>query len=77
MRQPGYAIIGFMAYIRSNEDYYRSLGYGPETAEAMGRAADAGESLDEGFCNPMKQRFADEVVKSYIQDPERGLDIID
>lgn len=45
-----------MGYIRSNEDYFRALGYSPEDAMVAGVMADRGISDDDGFCNPLKLR---------------------
>lgn len=49
-----------MNYIRTNGDYYRSLGESPERAQLLGHLADQGEQFDEGYCNPIKLRAAQE-----------------
>ncbi len=49
-----------MGYIRTNEDYYRSLGYSPEAARIEGALADAGIDTDEGVCNPIKLKNAED-----------------
>jgi hypothetical protein len=53
-----------MAYIRSDEDYYRSLGIDPKAA--LARAKRDLANSDEGYCNPIKAKFyaeAEETVK--------------
>jgi len=47
-----------MGYIRSNEDYYESLGFSHK--EARVRVALDKANIDYGYCNPLKAKFAHE-----------------
>lgn len=47
-----------MGYIRSNEDYYASLGYSPKEAAIQVEIEKAG--IDYGVCNPRKAKEAAE-----------------
>lgn len=55
-----------MGYIRSNEDYYCSLGYHPRQAEIQVKLDK--ENLDRGFCNPIKNKIVDEIEKEIIEN---------
>lgn len=47
-----------MGYIRSNEDYYESLGYSPLEAKVQAEMDKRG--VDYGVCNPVKAKMAAE-----------------
>ena len=47
-----------MAYIRDNEDYYRSLGHSAKTAKVWAEMDRRG--VDYGVCNPIKTKHAAE-----------------
>lgn len=47
-----------MGYIRSNEDYYNSLGFSP--LEAKVQVEMDKRSVDIGYCNPIKAKLAAE-----------------
>ncbi len=47
-----------MGYIRSNEDYYRSLGMGDKEIKVQ-MALDKAK-IDYGYCNPIKAKLAHE-----------------
>jgi len=55
-----------MGYIRSNEDYYCSLGYHPTEAQIQVKLDK--ENLNPGFCNPIKNRLIDEIEKEIIEN---------
>ena len=56
-----------MGYIRSNEDYFRSIGYSAEEARVEAAAVDRGIDIDEGYCNPIKLKAAED-IRSVIRD---------
>lgn len=45
-----------MGYIRSNEDYYASMGYSHDRAREQCAIDDA--NIDYGYCNPIKAKQA-------------------
>lgn len=51
-----------MSYIRSNEDYFESLGMSPAEARREARIFDSGalDHIDHGYCNPRKAKQAAE-----------------
>jgi hypothetical protein len=54
-----------MGYIRSNEDYYESMGYSPCEARIQARMFEMGaDDIDYGFCNRRKAREAEEEERS-------------
>ena len=61
-----------MGYIRSNEDYYESLGYSPEEAEVQAEMDRRG--VDHGFCNPIKSKLADEEEEDVRQELDNADD---
>lgn len=55
-----------MGYIRSNEDYYESLGY--SSKEARVQAALDSANIDYGYCNPRKAKAAWEAEAAIRKD---------
>ena len=49
-----------MGYIRSNPDWYENQGMSPSEAERQVKKDKMTESIDYGFCNPIKAKFASE-----------------
>jgi hypothetical protein len=47
-----------MGYIRSNEEYYESLGYSSKEAKIQAKLDES--KIDHGFCNPIKAKLAAE-----------------
>jgi hypothetical protein len=61
-----------VAYIRSDEDYYASLGYSPERIKveiAINKA-----NIDYGVCNPRKAKLAAEQEEEIRRKIARGED---
>lgn len=58
-----------MPYIRTNEDYYESLGMSP--IEAVVQAELDRRGLDSGYCNPIKEKImqeeAEEIKRKLIE----------
>lgn len=56
-----------MGYIRSNEDYYKSLGFSKIQVELDKR------NIDYGFCNPIKAKLAaeeEEEIRENLQSKD-------
>jgi hypothetical protein len=53
-----FACLTTMGYIRSNEDYYESLGFSPLEAKVQAEMDKRG--VDYGVCNPIKAKLAAE-----------------
>lgn len=51
-----------MGYIRSNEDYFQSIGMSPAKARREAKIYESGalDRIDYGFCNPRKAKQAAE-----------------
>jgi transcriptional regulator of nitric oxide reductase len=62
--------VSSMGYIRSNEDYYQSLGYSNQ--EIKRRIAYDEAGIDHGVCNPIKSKIADEEEREI--DKQLGID---
>ncbi len=61
-----------MGYIRSNEDYYQSLGYSPKEAKIQAELDK--RKIDYGYCNPIKAKLAAEEEEEVRRNVERGSD---
>jgi hypothetical protein len=60
-----------MGYIRSDEDYYISLGMSPKKAAVQAELDRRG--VDYGYCNPIKAKLAAEVeaeVEAQLKERE-------
>jgi len=64
-----------MAYIRTNEDYYRSLGMSTENAKVQVEMDKRG--VDAGYCNPRKAKeyaqVENEVKAQVKKDMKKGV----
>jgi hypothetical protein len=57
-----------MGYIRSNEEYYESLGHSSERAKELSKMDECSVVMDYGYCNPIKAKLAVEEEEKILKN---------